>query len=61
MDIVSGCYTFGDTHHVTLVGGTDAGADAVKRTLAEKFGHTGVEVREVPATLEDCYMNLEEK
>lgn len=61
MDIVSGCYTFGDTHHVTLVSGADAGADAVKRTLAEKFGHTGVEVREVPATLEDCYMNLEEK
>ena len=63
MDIVSGCYTFGDTHHVTLVSGADAvaGAVTVKRILAEKFGHTGVEVREVPATLEDCYMNLEEK
>ena len=34
------------------------GPDEIGRILMEKFGHTGVEVREQRATLEDCYMNL---
>ena len=58
---VEKCYTFGDTHHVTLK--KDAGIDAASMAsiLESEFGHTGVYVREIKASLEDCYMNLEDK
>lgn len=57
---VDRCYTFGDTHHFTLKSTSGLDASAMELLLKEKYGHSSVEVRNVKATLEDCYMNLEE-
>ena len=61
LDAVEKCYTFGDTHHVTLKDGTEADAAMIASELESVYGHKGVKVYDVPATLEDCYMNLEEE
>lgn len=59
MEEVEKCYTFGDTHHVTLKPGADVDAAAIASRLEPN--HSGLEAGPVQATLEDCYMNLEEK
>lgn len=58
---VEKCYTFGDVHHVTIKQGHEKEAGEIEGILKGRFGHEGVTVRKVEATLEDCYMNLEEK
>lgn len=57
---VDRCYTFGDAHHVTLKQGHESGASEMESLLTGRYRHTGVVVRPIRATLEDCYMNLEE-
>ena len=57
---VERCYTFGDTHHFILKRDSHAGAEDLAEQLRSACGHRSVEVNEVPASLEDCYMNLEE-
>ena len=59
MEEVEKCYTFGDTHHVILKPGADVDAAAIASRLDPN--HSGLEAGPVQATLEDCYMNLEEK
>ncbi len=61
METVEKCYTFGDTHHVTLKDGADVSVDGIAGRLGSEYGHTGVTVREISASLEDCYMNLGDK
>ena len=58
---VEKCYTFGDTHHFTLRDGSHADAAGLAAQLASCSGHRNVEVKEIRASLEDCYMNLEDK
>ena len=58
---VEKCYTFGDTHHFTLRAGSHADAALLAAQLASCSGHRNVEVKEIRASLEDCYMNLEDK
>lgn len=58
---VEKCYTFGDTHHFTLRAGSHADAAHLAAQLASCSGHRNVEVKEIRASLEDCYMNLEDK
>lgn len=58
---VDKCYTFGDTHHITLRPGAGISPEDLGRELASEFSHRNVSVREIDATLEDCYMNLEDK
>lgn len=58
---VEKCYTFGDTHHFTLRAGSHADAAGIAAQLASCSGHRNVEVKEIRASLEDCYMNLEDK
>lgn len=58
---VEKCYTFGDTHHFTLRDGSHADAALLAAQLASCSGHRNVEVKEIRASLEDCYMNLEDK
>lgn len=58
---VDKCYTFGDTHHFTLRDCSHADAAVLASQLASCSGHRNVEVKEIRASLEDCYMNLEEK
>lgn len=60
MEETDRCYTFGDTHHVVLKENAVCGPDDIGRILAVKYGHSGVQVREQTATLEDCYMNLDD-
>ena len=55
------CYTFGDTHHVTLKDGTSLQAGEIAARLTGEYGHSGVEARLMKASLEDCYMNLEDR
>ena len=58
---VDKCYTFGDSHHIILKTGIDAAPEEICRYLTVKSGHSGVVMKEIKATLEDCYMNLEER
>ncbi len=60
MEEVVKCYTFGDTHHVVLKENAACAPDEIGHRLTGKYGHTGVQVREQAATLEDCYMNLDD-
>ncbi len=68
LPFVRKCYTFGDMHHVILNDDADLsaqagyGSDAAAiASILENRGHSGVVVKDVEASLEDCYMNLEEK
>ncbi len=61
MEGVGKCYTFGDTHHIILKDGTDMTEELVGEQLVSVYGHTGVQVRRIRASLEDCYMNLGEE
>lgn len=56
---VGKCYTFGDTHHIVLKENAVCTPEDISCILSGKYGHTGVEAVEQPATLEDCYMNLD--
>lgn len=60
MEEVVKCYTFGDTHHVVLKENAVCGPDEIGHRLTGEYGHTGVQVMEQTATLEDCYMNLDD-
>lgn len=53
-------YTFGDTHHFTLKEDSHMDSSSMCSLLKEKYGHSGVEVSDIKASLEDCYMNLED-
>lgn len=61
LDEVEKCYTFGDTHHLTVKKDAGTDASALASLLESRFGHEDVSVCEIKASLEDCYMNLEEK
>ena len=61
LDEVEKCYTFGDTHHLTLKKDAGTDASALASLLESRFGHEDVSVCEIKASLEDSYMNLEEK
>lgn len=61
MPAVEKCYTFGDTHHLILKRNADTDAGRIASELETVYGHKGVEAAEIDATLEDCYMNLEER
>jgi ABC-type multidrug transport system ATPase subunit len=53
---VTGCYAFGDSHHVTVSPGSIAASD-LARTL-EKLGHAGIAVESIEPGMEDCFMSL---
>ena len=59
IDAVGRCYTFGDTHHAVLKTGAEISRADMAKLLEDRYGHTGVEVMSIPATLEDCYMNID--
>ncbi len=54
---VKSAFAFGDVHHVTV--NQKINIDELKKHLVEK-GHTGVEIEEIRASIEDCYMNISE-
>lgn len=50
------CFAFGDTHHITLDDSTLT-TTSLKEYLAG-LGHENIEIAPIPATIEDCFMNL---
>lgn len=56
MDIVGSAFAFGDEHHVTLINPLHDNKD-IEAGLLEK-GCTHVQVKEIKAGIEDCYMAL---
>lgn len=58
---VSSCYTFGETHHLTLAGGPGTAARqlaALQHYLAEKGHGLGLRLEPIRPTIEDCFMKL---
>lgn len=55
---VASCYAFGEAHHFTVCG--EFSSDELTRYLAQK-GYHEISVREIPATIEDCYMKLSQR
>ncbi|WP_210411523.1 AAA family ATPase [Oceanispirochaeta crateris] len=56
---IRSCYSFGDSHHVSLNPGSLSPED-LENYLADK-GHRGIEIKTIPAGIEDCFMELTEK
>lgn len=62
MQEVKSSFTFGEYHHVTFVA-DDAAREGLAKlceTVLAKLkaaGHTHIEIREIPPTIEDCFMN----
>jgi len=52
---VSSCNTFGDYHHITFGEGGNS-ADLKKELL--QSAHENVEIKAIPATIEDCFIQL---
>ena len=52
---VDSCYAFGDVHHVVLR--HDCAVSALESSLCE-YGHTGIYINPISATVEDCFMDL---
>ena len=65
---VKSSFAFGDVHHVTIderemerkEGAEEYGIDDILVEL-EKMGHKNIEIRRIEATVEDCFMELENK
>lgn len=49
---VTSCYAFGDVHHVTTTKDLDL------RKYLEAKGHVNVEIKQIEASVEDCFMKL---
>lgn len=58
MPDVKSCYAFGDVHHVVTERGIPV--SVLERRLQET-GHTHVDVRAINATVEDCFMALNQE
>lgn len=52
---VSTAFSFGETYHVTVTPGADAGA---LRAYLERLGHGGVSISPIAPSVEDCFMAL---
>ncbi len=50
------CFAFGDTHHITLDDSALTLADL--KNYLSGLGHQNIDIRPIPATIEDCFMNL---
>lgn len=55
---VESCFAFGDQHHITVGAGFEAGR--LLRYLTET-GYDDVHIKPIKATIEDCYMKLQNK
>lgn len=53
---VKSCFPFGEVHHIT-VDNKKLTTEELRTWLQQK-GHNDIEIREIPASIEDCYMQL---
>jgi ABC-2 type transport system ATP-binding protein len=51
------CFAFGDYLHATLDKGTSTTMEALESYL-HALGHTGVQIKQITPTVEDCFMKL---
>jgi ABC-type multidrug transport system ATPase subunit len=54
---VKSCHTFGEFHHLTFFN-DDENLCEEMRTYLQKSGYINLEIKEIPPTIEDCFMNL---
>jgi|AntRauMFilla1563_2_1112583.scaffolds.fasta_scaffold01242_4 ABC-2 type transport system ATP-binding protein len=54
---VSSCNSFGEYHHITLAQNDLALQNQIKEALSQK-GHSGVEIKPITPTIEDCFIHL---
>lgn len=65
---IKSSFAFGDVHHVTVdetemarkEGAEEYGIDDILAEL-ERMGHRNIEIKRIEATVEDCFMELENK
>jgi ABC-2 type transport system ATP-binding protein len=62
-EAIKSCFAFGDTHHVTLLDTNDSSrrdslSPSQLKTFLEKKRHSEVEISQIPASIEDCFMEL---
>ena len=55
--LIHTCYTFGEYHHITFVQNTPQCQAQLLGYLAA-LSHTQVELKPIPPTIEDCFINL---
>lgn len=53
---VRSCYAFGDSHHLTIDHNVLQPGELTQQLIHE--GHTDIEIREIEATIEDCFMEI---
>ena len=61
-ELVQSCYAFGDSHHITLApalsGNQQNGNQQDLWAYLNKCEHTHIEINTIPASIEDCFMEL---
>lgn len=61
-ELVQSCYAFGDSHHITLApalsGNQQNGSQQDLWAYLNKCEHTHIEINTIPASIEDCFMEL---
>jgi ABC-type multidrug transport system ATPase subunit len=55
---IKSCFAFGDTHHITVE--PDKLTMSELRNRLAGFSHTAVEIKPIEATIEDCFMAINE-
>ena len=55
---IKSCFAFGDTHHITVE--PDKLTMSELRNRLAEFSHTTVEIKPIEATIEDCFMAINE-
>jgi len=53
---VKTCFAFGESHHITLSDDQLTISELTK--YLSELGHSDIEVKAIPASVEDCFMNL---
>jgi ABC-2 type transport system ATP-binding protein len=53
---VNTCFAFGESHHITLKDEQLTISELTK--YLSELGHSDIEVKAIPASVEDCFMNL---
>jgi ABC-type multidrug transport system ATPase subunit len=56
-EMIKSCNAFGEFHHITF-NSDENEAQAHLKTALEAEGHAAIEMKQIPATIEDCFINL---
>lgn len=59
-DLVSSCFSFGDSHHITLVDDQPDVTSKLREELASE-GISGISITEISPNIEDCFIQLMHK